>query len=657
MKALFLSLLTFLLVYKSDAQIFKKLGEKLKGDAEWRIRNKADQQVSKGLDSLIEMPKKIKGKKKSKNMPVANAGNNTADAATENQNGNNNPPKNTNQNPSGNIKASASDENDMTPKDGFITLQLSANTVFAGGIVSISGESVKYKKFNQVEVTVSGPSTKDVKSIPLKADGKFTTVWYASDKTGDYTVTAKGSDNKGLQTAKFTVYKLPMLENWCNENIDLTKKAYDKLKDNEEQVKGSIGSKDKAELEKKMDDITRKKDKVLKLFNDLNTAGKEIAALAKSGKKLSPNLAGNLSELNNNLEEQRKKMQQIEEYDDHKPADNTVCEYLVMLNEACAAFSVYTNIESKALVTIIGNIQLDKVVPKAVSMVNEQKQWLSEPNDFAIKEPAKIFATAGVDAKSLSSELGVAGFAGDMVQFATDFLMKKYCGVFKGNFEHNYTIEFRNSKGENWWTYGVGMKAVVTLRYPKEKDGVNIIKMKGNIEGNGTSFSFFEDVEKEDDFQEGTKGKIEVVPIKTFTPLSVSFATSERDILGFGAIARGLATPAYFNLAIDAEYDVNADKIKIFINQALVDFTIYVSNKYVFALVGGDLLPYIKQMNFPIHKALTTIGSVVRSHNEFDVVKDAKGNLSFSGKANKHLGDKSSKIEHDLNFTISATKQ
>jgi len=31
-------------------------------------------------------------------------------------------------------------------------------------------------------------------------------------------------------------------------------------------------------------------------------------------------------------------------------------------------------------------------------------------------------------------------------------------------------------------------------------------------------------------------------------------------------------------------------------------------------------------------------------------------NLSFTGKANKHLGDKTDKIEHDLNFSISAKK-
>ena len=118
-----------------------------------------------------------------------------------------------------------------------------------------------------------------------------------------------------------------------------------------------------------------------------------------------------------------------------------------------------------------------------------------------------------------------------------------------------------------------------------------------------------------------------------------------------------MATPASFNIIIDAEYDVDNDKIKIFVDDALIDFSIYVTNKFVFLLVGGDLLPYIKQMNFPIHPAKLTIGSVLRSHNEFTMDKDSKGNLSFTGKANKHLGDKSARIEHDLNFTITAKKE
>jgi hypothetical protein len=74
-------------------------------------------------------------------------------------------------------------------------------------------------------------------------------------------------------------------------------------------------------------------------------------------------------------------------------------------------------------------------------------------------------------------------------------------------------------------------------------------------------------------------------------------------------------------------------------------------------LVGGDLLPYFKRMTFPIHKIFRTLGSVVWKNNEFPVNKDSKGNLSFSGKANKHLGDKTGKMEHDLNFSISANKE
>ncbi|MEI7734112.1 MAG: hypothetical protein WCI49_01540, partial [Ferruginibacter sp.] len=108
---------------------------------------------------------------------------------------------------------------------------------------------------------------------------------------------------------------------------------------------------------------------------------------------------------------------------------------------------------------------------------------------------------------------------------------------------------------------------------------------------------------------------------------------------------------------VDAEYDVNANKIKIFLNNPLIDFSLTVNNQLVFLLIGGDLLPYVKRMSFPIHKVFSTLGSVVRDHNEFDVVKDAKGNLSFTGKANKHLGNKSAKIEHDLNFTITAKKE
>jgi len=66
MKAFIASLLFFLCCSNSSAQVFKKLADKLKGDAEWRVRSKVDQQVSKGRDTVIAAPKKLKDKKKEK---------------------------------------------------------------------------------------------------------------------------------------------------------------------------------------------------------------------------------------------------------------------------------------------------------------------------------------------------------------------------------------------------------------------------------------------------------------------------------------------------------------------------------------------------------------------------------------------------------------
>jgi hypothetical protein len=630
---------------KCNAQILKKVGDKIKRDAEWRARYKADREVNKGIDSVIAMPKKASDKKKA--------------AKSENKTATTESPDNKNEVAKNNISADVQDENDMTPKDGFLTLTLSNEEIFTGGSILISGESVKYKNFNQVEIKIKGPSgAATVRNIPLATNGKFNVEWISSNITGDFTVTVTTGDKKAVQTAKFTVSEMELIfdDEWPENNIKATKDAYDNLNEAVDKAEAGLGSKDKAELDKKLAEVKEKVDLALKLFKDLNTAAKEITRLCKTGKKLSPNLAGNLSALNNNLSEHASQMKSIGKLADHQPQDNTVCEHLVMVSEACAAFSAFTNFWSTSVKTMLLNISLDKGVPKVAEVINSKTVDLSSPNDFLMKEPAKIFATAAADAESLTSKLGTAGFAGDVTQFASDFLLKKYCGVFKGEMTHDYTIDFRNKDGVTWWKYGVVMKGALSLRYPKEGSKGKIIKMKGNLEGNATKFTFYQNVEADDGFLEGSKGKIEVVELKVLKPAAIPFVSSLNDPAGFGAVARTLATPACFNIIIDAEYDVDANKIKIFVEKSLIDFLPTVNNQLIFLLIGADLLPYFKKMTFPIHKVYNTLSSVVRDHNEFAVEKDLKGNLNFSGKANKHLGNKTDKIEHDLNFSISAKK-
>ena len=647
MKQAFVLLLSFLLITKGGSQILKKIGNRIKDDAAWRLSNKIDNEIRKSVDSIFEMPKKIKNKKNTNNSKASSEEIDKNNADTDQQK---------NINTADNNTMASSAEKEMKPTDGFITLTLSANTIFTSGTLRISGQSIMYKDYKQVEIKVTGPSTSDTRNISLDADGKYVADWIASEKTGDYLVTVTGSDKKSKQSVGFTVAQIELIfdDVWPEENLKQTKKALDNLEEKVDNVLAEISTKEKATLKQKMDELHSKTADVLNLFKDLNKAGKEISKLAKSGKKMSPNLAGNLSELNQNLNEQAAQMKKISEVANHKPADNTICEYLVMVNEACAAFSTFTNVWSKSLGTVLKNITIDKGVPKTVEVMNNNR--LPPDVEFMGKESSKIFATSLFDAESISSKMGKAGFAGDLIQYATDVLLKTYCGIYKGNFTHDYTIEFRNNDGENWWAYGADMKATFSLRYPKKNVG-DIIKMKGNIEGNATKFTFFQDVAKENDFHAVSKGKLVVVPIKTYTPLAVSFATSERDIMGFGAIARGLATPAYFNIAIDAEYDVNAKKIKIFVNKSVADFSDFVVNQFIFLMVGQDLIPYPKTMSFPIHKAKTTINGIFISFKEFDVEKDSKGNESFKGKGTRHIGDKTSIRETNLNFTLSAKKE
>ena len=633
------------------AQFLKKLGQKAKEEVEYRAQRKAGQKIDQGLDTILAAPKKIVDKKKAKdantNTTLPQGKQNAAADSQKNEQAGD--PKNT-------IAVSANNSDDLTPKDGYITLALSADKVFTGGSISLTGESINYKKYTQVEITVSGPSAKDVQSVSLDANGKYTAVWNAGDKTGVYTVIVKSSDKKAQQSTRLTVYSLPQMSNWANENIDAANKAYDKLKEDVAKVDDNLSAKNKSELDKKLGEVKDKVDDVLKLLKDLNTAGKETAALAKKTKTLPPNISANLSELNNNLADNARQLKNFTRITPpHEASDNTICEYLVIASEACAAFSAFTNIWSRSLATIAKNIMLDKAVPTTVStMINSR---IPSEGEFAAKETSKIFATALFDAESLTTKLGQAGIAGDFIQFTSDILLKTYCGVFKGDFKHDYTVTFRNDKGETWWKYGVTMESTVSLRYPKDKSHGNVIQMKGNLEGNATNFTFFADVAKEDGFHEGSKGKIEVIPLHVYMPAALPFATSKKDVAGFGAVARGAATPAYFNIPVDAEYDVDANTIKLFVNAPIVDFTDLVCTQFLFLEVGGDLLPYIKKMNFPIHKASATIGSIIRSNNEIAVDKDSKGNLSFYKKANKHLGSKTDKIEHDLNFTITAKKE
>jgi hypothetical protein len=641
MKTIYFISICLLTANICQSQILRRIGNDIKNQAEWKVRSKAMEKTNQAIDSLLS-PDKQEGEKKegkkskakqSSSQPAATASTSSSSASS----------------------GSGEGSGESTQGEGFITMNLSSNLVFKGGQVLITGTSVKYGELKNVELHVKGDGVNETDKIDLHENGTYTAGW-TTNIPGEFTLTVKSSDGKDQKSDKVFVYDLEVIDSFLvMENIEWTHKTYDKLKDEAERVKNHIGSSDDAELNKKMDVVKKNVESVVKLFNAIKKAAGDLKRTLKNGAALPPNLAANLSQLNDNLQEQSKQMKQIYEISNRQPYDNTICEYLVMLNEACAAFSTFTNIWSKSIATILKNIVIDKAAPKVVEVANDK---VGIPGDYgaAGKAAGKLFTASQLDAEGLYGKLSAASFTGDITQFATDVLMKKYCGLFKGELAHKYTIIYRNSDNIIWWQYSYTTESVVTFRYPKSSSG-DIIKMKGNIEGNATSFRFTEDMEEEDEFKAKMKTHRTMNHIPVWGPKSVSFSSAKADGVGFGSIFRGIATPSSFNIPVDAEYNTNDNTIKLMLNEALIDFTPLVKYTYVFLKVSLSGIPLFARVDFPINKVKLTMNAVVSRNSQLTVTKDAKNNLIVKGGGERHIGSSSEPIEHKISYTLTAKSE
>lgn len=613
--------IALLLSYNVQSQILKKVGRQVKSDAEWKIERAARNKANEAIDSVANLPKKAKNKKEEK--------------------------KQAQQQPDPAAKETAG----PTGSEGYITLKLSAPIISKGLTVTFSGESIKHDKWKSVVVKIKGPDD-DEFTANLNDSGKYI-LRYIPLEDGDYTIIATSSDGKATVSEKLVVLDWDQPDDETEDLEKETKDAFDDLKEKTDQLSGMLNSKQKPELEAKMSQVKKKLDGLHKLLRSLRDARKEVGALYKAGKVPSENIRGHLSQLNEVIAAKTAEVKQVRAMAKHEPQDNTICEYIVMVNEACAAFSTFTNVATKSITAIIKNITLDKVVPKGVEIANKGRA--NSEAEWGAKEASKIYATSLADAEGLASAMGHLGFAGDIIQFTTDVLLKMYCGVYKGKLDHEYKISYRNEKGKEWWSYGVKAEAALTLRYPNTQSS-GVIHMKGNIEGNATKFTFFADPDQNPGYRQGGAGKVTTQVLSNYPPLSAPMSTALADQLGFGMLARGIATPAYFNIPIDAEYNTETGKIKIFINKAIADYSDYVMNRQFFIQwVAG--LPKLRLSAYPISKARLTINASLKEENEFEVTKDQKGNLSFGADVSRNIGSAGDEREHSLHTKMSAKKE
>jgi hypothetical protein len=179
--------------------------------------------------------------------------------------------------------------------------------------------------------------------------------------------------------------------------------------------------------------------------------------------------------------------------------------------------------------------------------------------------------------------------------------------------------------------------------------------MKGTLEGNATKFTFFADPKEavaEELYKVNRYDMVQNIILKNVTPVTVPFVSAQSDKAGFGAVTRSAATPASFYIPIDAEYDLDAKQIKIFVNDALWDFSPMVQNKQLYVVMAA--LPLFRVATYPIEKAQKTIHGALKEKNIFTVYTDSKGTPRFDGTITRKVNQSDFKI--DLSISMKAVK-
>ena len=380
MKKLFIVIAVLCTGTFCKAQILKDLSRRLTNDAESKVEQKINSKMDQGLDSLTT--KKGKSKKKNKNgnntatvSPAdstttnvqASQSNNVSSTQTVATNGSTTAATTgTQPNNSSNNSGNNSNPDPYSSDGSFVTLKVFPTKVLIGNSVAITGKSVKYKNFTQVVMTITAENkVSQSKDIPMKDDGTFSTTWQPGGD-GGYTIQVKSSDGKAMQSEDVSAYEFKEMDSVTQKPKEEMKRAVDNLKNDVDFISPMLSSKDASDLKKELDKVTQKENTYVQLLNDLDDAGKNFDALEKSNGPLPPVVVTNFERVTDTVLQTADKMKQANDIAGHKPYDNSVCEYLVMAKEACAALLTITNFGTSSIVRILTNIALDKALPKAV---------------------------------------------------------------------------------------------------------------------------------------------------------------------------------------------------------------------------------------------------------------------------------------------------
>jgi predicted transcriptional regulator len=395
-----------------------------------------------------------------------------------------------------------------------------------GKPITLTGHTTPDGQRFEVVLQITIPGQSNPQTIKTKCDqkGDFKVVFNQTDKTGTYKISATAPDGKGTGSAEFKVVTPSGIGDLATGKFEELGQA---LKEKADHINKQI---DQLPASSERDELVQKTNELVSKINEINQQAAKIKPsldkMLEAIEGLPPDklddqpameIIEDLAEWTVEADQQMAKLKNLLP---EEKQDQSICDMIHAAGEGMRLCSTMMNFIGSGT-TIIMNLAVDKAMP---AMLNKFYPKRHPGWDFGAK--GAIAAAQGMD----DFKTGLVGLLNDAITLLTDELLKRYCGEYSGPIKATMKADFKH-QGQSYWKYSISIQGQFTVRFAKNSPAGKPIRLTGEIFGNATKYTFWEDVQKVMEVPRG--GQIIVrQPI-----IPGPFPPLYKDSLGFGKIA------------------------------------------------------------------------------------------------------------------------
>lgn len=474
-------------------------------------------------------------------------------------------------------------------------------------------------------VQISKPRGAPTMLSPAPDDAGLIVVNFAETETpGDYRVDVTAPDGRGRGGATFEVLPESALSDELvstHERIEAAgKRLAERVSDQLEQLPPSPA---REEAQRRLRDINSRYDNLRPSLRQLRDSINQFAEARALSPEFSEASRDEWQEMSDWMGQAQPQLEQLEERASAAGNDFDVCDGIYYIQESINLISTALTL-SQGPYNAVKSLLEDFLTDTAIEGIVPEG-----PNEaaaeFAIGQGVSFgqLAREGID----SVFSGLFDLVTDTASFMTDTAFDTYCEQFRGPISLDSEIEMKHGN-RPWWRYGVQLRGLITLRYERGTPAGEPIRLTGQLEGNATRYTFWENIFV---IEPQPRNSVVLLRHRQVPMAGPNFAS---DPLGLGAAARA-ATPGSFYVPLEGT--LHNDRISLQVKAARVDFSDLVKNRLVLAVIAPGLpFPIVKTFSFPIQKAHWHLARGLKSSEPFEVT----------------VGEASSSIDRTDNYEV-----